>query len=398
MQHQPVPDDIARELSRLTEGEVRLSPHDRGLYATDASLYQVQPLGVVIPRYIAEVPNLVRFCHDHQLPILPRGAGSSLAGQTVNRALVFDFSRYCNELLEININNRTCRVQPGIVLDDLNNALAEQGTGLFFGPDVATSSHANLGGMIGNNSAGARSIIYGRTVENLNALDVALADGRTMRFYEGAAADDPQVREITEQIAAVVLKYASEIKQRFPRTRRRVNGYNLDLILTQLEKGGLNAVNLSHLCCGSEGTLALTLSAELKLSPLPVTRGLAVLGFASLDEALAAVNPIINTHPSAVELIDDMVMKTAKLNQSARPLLHIFDSLADRSDTDINSALYVEYYADSAEELSQHFAALDRTVPDVPALYLHKAEEMADAWALRKAAEPLLHALPGLRK
>src|SRR5690606_2165928 len=159
---------IARDLAALIEGDVRFDRHYRMLYATDASLYQVEPIGVVCPRNIAEAERVLEYCAAHDLPVLPRGGGTSLAGQTVNTAVVIDFSAYCRNLLEVNAAQRFARVEPGIVLDHLNAQLAQYG--LQFGPDVATSSHANIGGMIGNNSAGAYSIVYGRTVEHLLAL------------------------------------------------------------------------------------------------------------------------------------------------------------------------------------------------------------------------------------
>ncbi len=213
----------AFELADLIEGEVRFDRHDRMLYATDASIYQVEPLGVVIPASIDEAVKVMRYCHQHDLPLLPRGGGTALAGQSVNRAVVLDFSRHCTAVRDLDPAAATATVEPGVVLDQLNRAAAPHG--LMFGPDVATSTHATLGGMIGNNSAGAHSILYGRTVEHLAALDVALADGTRLTLDEGAAERDEQVAALARGVADIVRPLAAEIRARLPDhypPRRRV--------------------------------------------------------------------------------------------------------------------------------------------------------------------------------
>ncbi len=211
---------------------MRFERHDRMLYATDASIYQVEPIGVVIPRTINEVERVVRYCARRGLPMLPRGGGTSLAGQTVGRAVVLDLSRHCRGIRDLDAAARRVRVEPGVVLDDLNAEAARHG--LLFGPDVATSTHATLGGMIGNNSAGAHSILYGRTVEHLEAAELLMADGSRLTAERGAAQRDERVGELTRRVAAVVTPLAGEIRRRYPRTIRRVNGYNLDLILDHI--------------------------------------------------------------------------------------------------------------------------------------------------------------------
>lgn len=241
-------DGIARDLETLIAGEVRFGDHDRMLYATDASIYQVAPIGVAVPRTIADVEAIVGYAARHQLPILPRGAGTSLAGQAVNGAIVVDFSVHLDQLQQIDAAEATVRVEPGVVLDQLNDAAAPYG--LMFGPDVATSTHANLGGMIGNNSSGAHSILYGRTVDHVIGLDVVLADGTRLWFDEGAAQRDEHVGDLTRRVAEVVHPLVGEIERRFPKTLRRVNGYNLDLVLDDLERstpGTFDRVNLARL-------------------------------------------------------------------------------------------------------------------------------------------------------
>ena len=386
---------IARELTAAVAGEVRFGHHDRMLYATDASLYQVEPLGVFIPASVEDVVAGVRFCDRHGLPILPRGGGTSLAGQCTNRAVVMDLSPNCRRVLEVNGEARTCRVEPGITVDDLNDVLSP--TGLFFAPDPATSKHANVGGCIGNNAAGARSILYGRTSENVLGVDVALADGFVARLEAGAASRHPRLQRLTRQVADVVLAHAKLIDERFPKTVRRNAGYSLDLILKQLRAGNgdLDGVNLAHLLCGSEGTLAVTLGAHLQLHPKPATRGLAVLGFASLDEAMDVVNPILTTKPSAVELLDDTVVDLARANNEYRRYVELMPAPTQGI---LKAVLYVEYFCGSQEELSARFAALKQQTPGVAIQTHTDASAMLNAWKLRKAGEPLLHGIPGNRK
>lgn len=395
------PDDtlrarLARELRERIQGEVRFGRHDRMLYATDASLYQIEPLGVVTPRSVDETETIVRFAEAHDLALLPRGGGTSLAGQTVSRALVVDFSAWCRRIIEIDAAARTCRVEPGVVLDQLNRELASRG--LFFGPDVATSSHATLGGMIGNNSAGARSILYGRTVENLLGMKVVLADGSRLEFFEGATERDARMRDITERLAAIVHPLAGEIRARFPRTLRRVDGYNLDLLLDQLERstpGTFDRVNLAHLVCGSEGTLAVMTEATLRLVDLPRSVGLAIITFSTLDAALEALGSILETGPSAVELLDDMVIALARENTEHRRYV---DLLPHPRDGVINAVLYVEYSAACDKERAARFDELRARFPSHPLSVYLDGPSMARAWKLRKAGEPLLHGLPGDRK
>ncbi|TVQ31274.1 MAG: FAD-binding oxidoreductase [Phycisphaeraceae bacterium] len=394
---------IARDLASAVEGEVRFGLHDRLLYSTDASLYQVEPLGVVIPASIEDVERAVRFCAERRLPILPRGGGTSLAGQCVNRAVVIDFSAHCRSVGEVDVPGHRVRVEPGVTLDELNEEIArrsEQGGRLFFGPDVATARHANIGGMVGNNSAGARSILYGRTVEKLLGLDVLVTDERAephrLRLERGAAKHDERIAELTRRVADVVRRNADIIRERFPKTRRRVNGYNLDLILDQLEAGGEENINLAHLVCGSEGTLAITLGAELELSPVPAAKGLAVVGFASLEDAISAVCPILTTEPSAVELLDDMVIDLARANAETRRHVSL---LPAPQDGPVKAVLYVEYFAErDASELEERFEKLRALLPGAPMHAHTNPSDMASAWKLRKAGEPLLHGVPGRRK
>jgi len=388
--------DLAARLERLIEGEVRFGRHDRMLYATDASIYQVEPIGVAIPRTRDDLLRIVEFARDHQLALLPRGGGTSLAGQCVNEALVVDASKYLREVIEVDEAGQTCRVQPGVVLDQLNAHLSQ--FGLMFGPDVATSAHATIGGMIGNNSAGARSILYGRTVENIRAIECALADGRVLTFHAGAADDDRAVAGLTREVVRIVRTVEDDIRTRYPKTVRNSAGYLLDGILKQIDAsraGTFDRVNLAHLLCGSEGTLAVTLEATLDLVSAPRNRGLAIVSFPSVDEALAKLVAILELKPSAVELLDDVVIDMARRNLECRKYVEM---LPHAPGQDVRAVLYVEFFAESSDALNERVAALGRTIESRPFEYFTDAKAMADAWKLRKAGEPLLHAIPGPRK
>lgn len=387
---------MERDLRALTTGIVRCDAHTRMLYATDASIYQVEPLAVVEPRTIEEAHAIVSYCGENGLPLLPRGGGTSLAGQAVSRAVVLDFSRFCNRLLEFDAHRHTVRVEPGIVLSALNQQL--QRHNLMFGPDVATASHANLGGMIGNNSAGAHSVLYGRTVEHLEALDVALWDGTRLRLEAGAAANDEHVAALTQQVADLVLPLAGEIERCYPKIRRHVDGYNLDLMLQQLRAstpGTFDRVNLAHLFCGSEGTLGVTLEARLSLVSTPQRRSLGIIAFPDIDAALEAVNDILRTEPAAVELIDDMLLDLAWRNTECRRYAALVPSW---SEDHRGAVLYVEYYGDDEQALDERFERLGMMFSEHPRKRYDSPAEMAAAWKLRASGEPLLYGVPGRRK
>lgn len=386
----------ARALANAIEGELRLDPRDRLLYATDASIYQHQPMGVVIPRSLDDVMAAVRVCHAHALPILPRGGGTSLAGQCVNHAVVFDLSPHCRGVDSLDPTARRCTVQIGTTIDDLNDEIAN--TGLFFAPDPSTSRQATIGGCIGNNAAGARSIMYGRTTESLLGLEACLADGRVVHLEQGAALSDPRVAELTKEVAQIVRTNATLIRERFPKTLRRNAGYALDTMLDQLEAAdhpdGFDTLNLAHLLCGSEGTLALSLRADLLLHPIPECRGLAVLAFETLDDAMEALHGLLELQPSAVELLDELILSLAHDNLEYRKYVELLPTTSSRLPP--AAVLYVELSAASGAELDQRIKALVERYPW--AAIFNDTIQIAQAWKLRKAGEPLLHAIPGDRK
>ncbi|MFG0258854.1 MAG: FAD-binding and (Fe-S)-binding domain-containing protein, partial [Phycisphaerales bacterium JB041] len=386
---------VETALRSRVSGDIRFGRHDRMLYATDASMYQVEPLGVVIPESVDDAAEAVAVCAEHGVPVLPRGGGTSLAGQCTTRAVVIDVSRSCCAVSAIDTERGRCAVEPGVTVDDLNARLAS--SGWFFAPDPATSRHACVGGCIGNNAAGSRSVRYGRTSENLLSLEVCLADGARLRLGPGAGRADARAASLAVGVADIVRRHAALIRERFPKTIRRNAGYGLDTIQSQLDAGvEPENLDLTPLLCGSEGTLAYTLGATLKLHRLPAARGLAVVAFASVEESIDAVPAILTTGPSAVELLDDMVIGLARANREYR---RDVDLLPELPGGVVRAVLYVEFFADSdSGELAERFSRL-REVVRSPAVATHTdAESMQRAWALRKAGEPLLHGIAGDRK
>ena len=382
------------ELRPLIQGRIRLSQHERMLYATDASIYQMTPLAVVHPADLGEIPIIARFCFERGIPMLPRGGGTSLPGQCVNRAVVIDYSPTCRRLLEVHQQERWCLVEPGITIDELNRQLLP--TGLFFAPDPATAAQCAIGGCIGNNAAGARSIRYGRTSENVMELEVVLADGRSAKLGAGAGGRDAVALELARGVMPIVLRNAEQIRQRFPRTARRNAGYALDMILKQMD-GGKSAedIDMTPLLCGSEGTLAITIRAKLKLHPITRAKGLAIISFLTLEDAITAVPACVATDCTAVELIDDVVLEAARGNTECRRYM---DLLADVGGGVPAAVLYVEYQEGTPAEVQAGFARLQAALPGA-IMHCHTdTGALLRAWALRKAGEPLLHGLAGHRK
>ncbi|MEM8756218.1 MAG: FAD-linked oxidase C-terminal domain-containing protein [Planctomycetota bacterium] len=396
----PTPSDtereaIGRDLANAVRGEVRFGLHDRMLYATDASIYQVEPLGVVVPESIEDAMAAVAFCAGRSVPMLPRGGGTSLAGQAVGRSVVIDLSASSRAVRSVDAKSRSCEVDAGITLSELNRHL--EPTGLLFAPDPSTVRQATVGGCIGNNAAGTRSIKYGRTAENLLGVDAVLASGLRVMFDRGAATRDPVARRMTAEVVDIVRRNERLIRERFPKTLRRNAAYALDMILAQLDEPGnaLENVNLAHLLCGSEGTLAMTVGANLKLHPIPTHRALGVLGFTSVDEAIAMVEPLLAVEPAAVELLDDLIISTARRNIEYGPYV---DLMPQPAGGDLAAVLYVELLEQSGDAIEAGREKLRSIVGGAPFAFSTDAGDMAKALKLRQAGEPLLHAIPGERK
>lgn len=373
--------------------DVHLSQHTRGLYSTDASIYQVAPIGVVVPEFVEQIPVLLGLCHRHSIPVLPRGGGTSLAGQCVNQALVIDLSMHCNKLKRYHSAEPWCEVEPGLTIDDLNDAIRPYGQ--FFAPDPSTARQANIGGCIGNNAAGVHSVLYGRTSENVHSIDACLADGRRVHFRVGSAVDEDTLEaELTHRVVDVIRRHQQLIRDRFPKTMRRSSGYQLDVILKQLEEEhwDVKKINLAPLLCGSEGTLALTLGANLLLHPIPKHKGLAVLSFESIEHAIDAVAPILTLGPAGVELLDELIMDLARGNKETAAYVGVLP------DTNAKAVLFVEFFGNDSNEVHNRLEALSQILAGVPKARFTDPSSMIAAWKLRKAGEPLLHAIEGHRK
>ena len=302
----PDSNPLAGRLKKALQGDVLFDDFSRGRYATDASIYQVMPLGVVVPKHEDDVQVALQIARDEGIPVLPRGGGTSQNGQTVNEALVLDTSKYLNQLVQVDPDAGTAIVQPGLVLDQLNRQLKPHG--LWYPVDVSTANRATLGGMTGNNSCGSRSIRYGNMVHNVHAIEALLPDGTPATFGPLPVHGDlmlGKARPLVDRMLALGRREADEIDARFPKLLRRVGGYNIDALTTQ-------APNLAHLLVGSEGTLAWFKRIHLDLSPIPAHRSLGICHFPTFYQAMAATQHIVTLKPSAVELVDRTMINLAR--------------------------------------------------------------------------------------
>ncbi len=302
-------------LKSSLSGDLLDGQFDRGRYSTDASIYQMMPEAVVLPKTVEDIQKTIQFSQEYSIPILPRGGGTSQNGQTVNQAIVLDNSKYLNKIIEIDEKNLTCIVEPGVVLDELNRQLKP--FGLWFPVDVSTSSRATIGGMAGNNSAGGRSIRYGIMRDNVLSINTILSDGSKAHF--GLAKKDLSgLEKVFPKLIKIAERNQREIETRYPKVLRRVGGYNLDALLPDTlasrpgSIGNENDINLSHLIVGSEGTLAYSTSIELKLSPLPPPKIMALCHFSTFYEAMDSAQHIVKLDPIAVELIDSTMISLGR--------------------------------------------------------------------------------------
>ncbi|MGB0381239.1 MAG: FAD-binding and (Fe-S)-binding domain-containing protein [Alphaproteobacteria bacterium] len=309
---------LFRQLAQHLRGDLYDNAFDRGRYATDASIYQMFPQAVVVPKDLNDVETTMEFVAKHNMMLLPRGGGTSQCGQTVNHAVVLDFTKHLNRILELDVAQQRCLVEPGITLDELNRQLKPYG--LWYPVDVSTSSRATIGGMAGNNSCGGRSIRYGMMRDNVLGMHTILADGTKGYFgqleqtYEGASSN---LKNLIGNLLDIGERYQNDILAGFPDVMRRVGGYNIDALIPNgmhlrpgQHKG--EGINLSHLLVGSEGTLACTTAVELKLSPIPAHSVMGVCHFPSFFQAMDAAKHIVKLDPVAVELIDDTMIELAR--------------------------------------------------------------------------------------
>ncbi len=369
------------ELRKGVEGEVRFDKLSRALYSNDASVYQIEPAGVVIPRHREDLIRAVEICAREHSPITMRGGGTSQAGQAIGAGVVIDTSKYFNRVLEINEPERWVRVEPGIVLDELNAQLA--GLGLRFAPDISTASRATIGGMMANNSSGARSVIYGKTIDHVLEQVVLLSDGSIAHFREMERSQIPNGKSLEAACYRIVLRLASEhreeIKRRYPKVLRRVAGYNLDEF-TDASK----PVNLAKMMVGSEGTLGVVLEAKLRLVPLPKAKAVLVIEFAELLEALAATPLILRHGPSAVEVMDKAILDNTRQNAALDQIRKSF------IEGDPGATLCVEFYGHREGDLPARLGALEADLRANRLGYSYRAVTEPDAqariWSLREAA------------
>jgi FAD/FMN-containing dehydrogenase/Fe-S oxidoreductase len=381
---------LATRLREAVRGEVRFDHFSRVLYATDASIYQIMPVGVVFPKDADDVRSALRICADAGVPVLPRGGGTSLAGQTVGRAVILDCSRHMNAILAIDPDRREVRVQPGVVQDELNLALAPHG--LRLGPDTATSNRATLGGMIGNNSCGARSIVYGKMVDHVRALRLLLAGGEELavgRLDEAALAqkscDTSREGTLYRAVLDTVHAQRDEIDRRYPKLLRRVAGYNLPELL-------LRPFNLARLIVGSEGTLGVVTEGTVGVVPRPAHTVVGVAHFTDLAEALEATPPILAHSPSAVELIDRFVLEMTRAQlEYARRLTFV--------QGDPGALLLIEISGESRDEVLERLAGVERSLASAGMGFAF-VRAIADAdqdniWRVRKAGQGLLQGVRG---
>ncbi len=407
---------LADDLRRAGVGDVRFDRKHRVLYSTDASIYQIEPIGIVIPRSVEEVIATITVCAQQGAPVLPRGAGTSLAGQTVGHAVVVDTTRHLDRIVEINPEEQWVRCQPGVVLDQVNAALRPHG--LMLGPDPASGNRATVGGTVGNNGTGAHSILYGMIADNVLAVEAVLADGRTVQFDDSFFDHPPAgAAPLAAELQRILAAYGDAIHRDFPRHWRRASGYNLDKLLAPNAAAGSQFLarsvapvgcaqigqsmkvhtalaglrpsqpNPAHLIAGSEGTLAFMTEITLRAVPRPARNALAMVHFDDLVAAAEATPPLLELNPSAVELMDKLLLDLCRQHPAYGQRLTFVEG-------DPACVLAVEFYVDSEAEgrarldtLRAQLVAHGNRGAVVPLL---EPAAQANAWAVRKAGLTLL--------
>ena len=400
------PPDLAEQFRREIEGEVRFDTYTKVLYSTDASVWQIEPIGVVIPRHAEDVAAIGRVAARNQVPILPRGGATSLSGQTVGHAVHIDFAKYMHQVLEFNAEEQWVRVQPGVVQDQLNNCLRPKGFQL--GPDTSSSSRATLGGMTGNNSAGSHSIVYGKMIDHVLEVKTVLADGSEATFgpvekarLESLSRGESLENRLYRELLALGQAKKDEILARFPRIIRRVSGYNLDELVANNGSYGAGyssrtgPFNLAKLLVGSEGTLAVVSEAKIRAVPLPKKKALLLVHFRSLHESVESVEEILQFEPAAVELMDEFILKQA----FSKPEFAAEMGFVDR---DANVLMAVEFFGDSATELQSKLDGLkghlERKGIGFSYVPVIDARRQSSIWNTRKQALGLLMSVMGDKK
>jgi FAD/FMN-containing dehydrogenase/Fe-S oxidoreductase len=385
---------LAQLLAKEMRGDVLFDSASRGRYSTDASIYQITPIGVVVPRDQADVLRVLDIARDQKVAVLSRGAGTSQCGQTVGQALIIDNSRWLCNVIDFDAQARTVTVEPGIVLDHLNAWLKPYG--LWFPVDVSTSAQCTIGGMTGNNSCGSRSIEYGNMVHNVLGIDAVLADGTQAHFGSlKTPVQGTRLEGILETLKTIATRERGELAERVPKVLRRVAGYNIDLFDCQNPRAYTDDgfANLSHLLVGSEGTLAYSRQITLKLSPLPEHKTLGVVNFQSFYKAMETAQHIVKLKPTAVELVDRTMIHLAMENPSFRPVIEkaLVGSPA--------AILLVEFAGQDQAELIKKLDELDTLMSDLglPDCVVKMPEVKAQKalWDVRKAGLNIMMSMKG---
>ena len=400
--------ELEQILRQRVAGEVRFDPFSRVLYSTDASIYQMEPVGVVIPRSPADVQATLEVARDNRVPVLPRAGGTSLAGQTVNHAIVMDFSKYLNQVIEVNREESWARVQPGIVLDQLNRELRPYG--LMYAPDPTTSSRACVGGGVGNNTCGAHSVIYGKTLDHIMELDVILADATATRFrplnsaeLEAKLSGAGLESEIYRGVRRLAQDNDAHIRARYPNIMRRVSGYNLDEFLTEpvgpyAGATASHGFNLSRMVVGSEGTLCVATEVKVNLVPRPTMTALSVAHFHDIFQASEAVSEILNHGPSSIEIMDKNVLDRSRQSLGLGNAMSIIQP-DPANGQNPGAILAIEFYGESEAELNAKMEGLKQDLArrrlGYACVNLLSPAAQADVWSVRKNGLGLLMSMHG---
>ena len=385
---------LARLLTQELRGDVLFDAASRGRYSTDASIYQITPLGVVVPRDQSDVLNALAIARDQKIAVLSRGAGTSQCGQTVGEALIIDNSKWLCNVIDFDAAKQTVTVEPGMVLDHLNAWLKPYG--LWFPVDVSTSAQCTIGGMTGNNSCGSRSIEYGNMVHNVLAVDAVLADGTQARFGSlNEPVSGARLQGILETLKTIATRERAELAERVPKVLRRVAGYNIDLFDCQNPRAYTDdgVANLAHLLVGSEGTLAYSRQITLKLCPLPVHKVLGVVNFQSFYKAMDSAQHIVTLKPTAVELVDRTMIELALENPAFRPVVE--KALLGQP----AAILLVEFAGEDQSALVQKLEDLDALLSDLglpkSVVKMPDAKAQKALWDVRKAGLNIMMSMKG---
>jgi len=380
-------EDLYQSLRKRVTGEVRFDRASRLMYSTDASIYEIEPIGIVLPRTHEDVFAAMEIAREYKVPVLPRGGGTSLAGQTVGDALVLDMSKYLNRVLEVNTEEGWALIEPGVVQEQFNLHLKPMG--YLFGPDTSTANRATVGGMMGNNSAGSHSIIYGKTIDHVLEMDVVLSSGDRRTLREIKFAEAAHRGGLEARIANIVDANRAEIERRYPKIMRRVSGYNLDEFVRD------GTFNLSKLVVGSEGTLATVHQAKVRIKPSSAATAVMVVHFTDIVDAIRASDIILPLNPSAIELVDDIIINLAR---SSLELSRQMDFVQGQP----AALLVIEFYGESDAHLRSKLDALESALKRNKAGYGYvrafDQSEQTKIWKVRKSGLGLLLGMKGDRK